>query len=258
MIDVDVTAMGAVPDEQKAHARQRFERLDRHVGEPVLGARVVLRGERNPRLALPARAEAELNVNGHVVRGRVAAETISRAIDQLSLHLEHQLRSFIERRQRLSRRPAQPPPGEWFHSAWSPTRPRYFPKPAEERSIVRRKTFALAALDPLQAAAQMLDLDHDFYLFHDAHSGADAVVYRREDGAIGLIEADGASARSSPGDWPLHETSRFREPIPLEQAVAEMNALSHRFLFFINASSGRGNVIYMRYDGDYGLIEPAD
>jgi hypothetical protein len=29
-------------------------------------------------------------------------------------------------------------------------------------------------------------------------------------------------------------------------------------MFFINAETARGNVIYLRYDGNYGLIEPAE
>jgi hypothetical protein len=45
--------------------------------------------------------------------------------------------------------------------------------------------------------------------------------------------------------------------IDLRTAVAEMNAVSHRFLFFEDATTGRGSVIYRRYDGHYGLIEPA-
>jgi hypothetical protein len=28
-------------------------------------------------------------------------------------------------------------------------------------------------------------------------------------------------------------------------------------LFFVNAGTGRGNLIYYRYDGHYGLIAPA-
>ena len=36
-----------------------------------------------------------------------------------------------------------------------------------------------------------------------------------------------------------------------------MNAVEHRFVFFENAATGRGSVIYRRYDGLYGLIEPA-
>jgi hypothetical protein len=36
-----------------------------------------------------------------------------------------------------------------------------------------------------------------------------------------------------------------------------MNMLNHRFMYFIDAASDCGNVIYMRYDGHYGLIESA-
>ena len=35
-----------------------------------------------------------------------------------------------------------------------------------------------------------------------------------------------------------------------------MNELNHRFLYYVDEASGRGRVIYLRYDGHYGLIEP--
>jgi len=53
------------------------------------------------------------------------------------------------------------------------------------------------------------------------------------------------------------ERSRLSTPIDLDAAVSEMNAVDHRFVFFENATTGRGNVIHRRYDGHYGLIEPA-
>lgn len=258
MIDAAVTAKGEVTDAQKDHARERVGALDRCVSDPVLGARVMLRHERNPRLERPARAEAELNVNGHMLRGSVASPTMSQAIDQLGAHLERQLHSFVDRRARLRRRAGELRPGEWHHGASSPPRPSFYPRPVEERSIVRRKTFTLGAVGPLRAVRDLLDLDHDFYLFHDAETGADAVAYHRDDGRIGLIYPDAARPSIPAGEGPVVQTSRFSEPITLEAAVAEMNALSHRFMFFINAQTARGNVIYVRYDGNYGLIEPAD
>jgi Sigma 54 modulation protein / S30EA ribosomal protein. len=154
---------------------------------PVLGARIALTQEPNPRLERPARAEGELNVNGNRLRGRVAGASMKQAIDELVTHLERQLQDFGDRRARLTRRAHQPAAGEWHHAAWSPPRPSYYPRPVEERSIVRRKTFALDELDPLQAVVEMLDLDHDFYLFRDARSAADTVAYRRDDGRVGLI-----------------------------------------------------------------------
>ena len=35
-----------------------------------------------------------------------------------------------------------------------------------------------------------------------------------------------------------------------------MNELNHRFLYFVDEASGRARVIYLRFDGNYGLIEP--
>jgi len=42
----------------------------------------------------------------------------------------------------------------------------------------------------------------------------------------------------------------------LEEAVLQLGLLKNDFLVFINASTGKINVIYHRKDGDYGLIEP--
>jgi hypothetical protein len=107
-----------------------------------------------------------------------------------------------------------------------------------------------------QAADALEDLDHDFFLFHDAGTDTDAVLYWREDGHHALIEPRRAAQRPD-GRGAIPETNRFSSPIDLDVAVAEMDAVGHRFLFFENAATGRGNVIYRRYDGHYGLIEPA-
>jgi putative sigma-54 modulation protein len=48
----------------------------------------------------------------------------------------------------------------------------------------------------------------------------------------------------------------FAKPMSLEEAVMQLKLLNNDFLVFINASSGKVNVIYHRKDGDYGLIEP--
>jgi putative sigma-54 modulation protein len=56
---------------------------------------------------------------------------------------------------------------------------------------VRRKYFAMPAM-ALDQALQQLDLiDHDFYLFRDASSGELQVVYRRNHGGYGVIQAKG-------------------------------------------------------------------
>jgi hypothetical protein len=44
--------------------------------------------------------------------------------------------------------------------------------------------------------------------------------------------------------------------LELEEAVDRISASGERFVFFENAASGRGNVIYRRYNGHYGLLAP--
>jgi putative sigma-54 modulation protein len=57
--------------------------------------------------------------------------------------------------------------------------------------IVRTKRFATKPMDSEEAALQMELLGHDFFLFTSSESGHCAVIYRRRDGRLGLIEATG-------------------------------------------------------------------
>jgi ribosomal subunit interface protein len=257
MIEVSVTTRGDAGGDLGLYVQDEIGGLDRFVDSPILGARVVLTQEANPRIELPARAEAEIDVNGHIVRGRVAAPSMTAAVDELAEHMRRQLARFADRRVTRSKRPAQAPPGEWRHGEWVPKRPAHFRRPPEEREIVRRKSFAIEPTTPAEAAVALEQLDHDFYLFRDADTNADAVVYRRDDGRMGLIEPSGVAWPEPIEDRLIREESRMSGPTTLEAGVEEMNELNHRFLFFVDAKTGHGNVIYLRYDGHYGLIEPA-
>lgn len=46
-------------------------------------------------------------------------------------------------------------------------------------------------------------------------------------------------------------------PMAPEDAALQMEALGHNFFMFRNIETEEINVIYLRHDGDYGLIEPA-
>ncbi|MDW7673958.1 MAG: ribosome-associated translation inhibitor RaiA [Bacillota bacterium] len=52
-------------------------------------------------------------------------------------------------------------------------------------------------------------------------------------------------------------TKRFAiKPMPLDEAIMQMNLLGHNFYVFSNADTEEVNVVYKRKDGNYGLIEP--
>ena len=255
-MDVDVTLRGEVPDGARALAEEKIGGLDRYVNTRFLRGRVVLRMEANPRIERPARAEGEVLLDGRMIRASVAGFDMTTAVDQLARRLERQLRSFVERRVGERDRGSSSPPGEHRHGDHASVRPGYFPRPPEERELVRTKSFAIGEMDAVEAAAEMEMLDHDFYLYRDVDEEVDAVVYRRDDGRIGVIGPLGTGWSGPDEDGIVREDSRGPEPRRLEDVVAEMNELNHRFLYFTDEEAGRARVIYLRYDGNYGLIEP--
>lgn len=46
------------------------------------------------------------------------------------------------------------------------------------------------------------------------------------------------------------------KPMTVEEAIMEMEFLSHSFFLFHNSETDGYNVVYQRQDGDYGVIEP--
>jgi len=256
-MQVSVTARTTMSADQKRRAAERLEALEALASGRVLGAQVRVDRDDNPSIARPFHAEGEIDVNGHIVRAHVVGPSTDAALDSLADRLERQLRRAAERRVARRRETAAAEIGQWRHGDLPTERPAFFPRPADERRVVRHKSFALESMTPVQAAADMFDLDHDFFLFRDARTGTDAVIHRlREDGHVGLIEPGGTPPRVD-ARWLVVEPNRFSEPVALQTAIEEMDAVNHRFLYFVNRDGGRGSVIYRRYDGHYGLIEAA-
>jgi len=46
------------------------------------------------------------------------------------------------------------------------------------------------------------------------------------------------------------------KPMPVDEAVSQMELLGHAFFLFMDADTERLNLLYRRENGDYGLIEP--
>ncbi|MDF2627207.1 MAG: sigma 54 modulation protein/ribosomal protein, partial [Symbiobacteriaceae bacterium] len=53
------------------------------------------------------------------------------------------------------------------------------------------------------------------------------------------------------------KTKKFAvKPLSVDEAIVQMNLLSHDFFVFANADTDKVNVLYRRKDGNYGLLEP--
>lgn len=53
---------------------------------------------------------------------------------------------------------------------------------------IRKKSFSLKPMDVEEAIMQMNLLEHEFFVFEDQNTEQICVVYKRKDGAYGLIE----------------------------------------------------------------------
>ena len=45
-------------------------------------------------------------------------------------------------------------------------------------------------------------------------------------------------------------------PMEVDEAILQMNMLGHNFFMFLNASTGKVNVVYKRREGNYAVLEP--
>ncbi|MCB8816214.1 ribosome hibernation-promoting factor, HPF/YfiA family [Desulfosporosinus shakirovi] len=61
-------------------------------------------------------------------------------------------------------------------------------------------------------------------------------------------------------DEPSEEIVRNKKfsakPMSVEEAIMQMNLVGHTFFVFTNAESQEMNVVYLRNNGDYGLLQP--
>lgn len=246
--DVEVVALGPVPDAIREAARDRVAHATRLAGRPVREARVVLREFTNPLRVESSRVEVSLSVGGSPVRARGDATSMEEALGRAGDRLEWLIVDIVNRWNDRSRWLSRPVPGQWRRGDLATERPEYFPRPVEEREVVRRKTFAVAPTSVEEAVYDMEALDHDFYLFTDLASGNPAVVHRTEDAyAVSGLPADAAlpsSVEPAPAPPTLDETT----------ARHRLDVGGEPFVFYIDANGGRGAVLYRRYDGHYGLI----
>jgi len=254
--DVVLQCRGEVSAAEREYAETKIARLSDLVSAPVLFARIVLTTHDDPARERPASAKGELDVNGRLVLAHVAAATMHEAIDLLDARLRERLERFAHHQQSKARRARSSEVGQWHHGDRETSRPAYFPRPVDEREVVRTKTFAVDAMTPDEAAFDLELLDHDFYLFVNLETGEDNVVARSPDGGYVLSER---SATCSLDDVAASIGRDDRRPPAASTAEAvdllELGGLRH--LFFVHPDDGRGRVLYHRYDGHYGLIVPA-
>lgn len=252
---ISVSSRGSVRADEEAYVRAKAVAVAKLAPMPVLFARVKVTRFPHRSVERPALVEVAFDVNGRVVRAHVAASEVREAADLVEARLHRKLADLASHLRSLRSESGIAQPGEWRHGDMPSHRPGYFPRPVEEREIVRRKSFSLGRMRPEEAALEMEILDHAFHLFVDEETGEDAVVYRVPEGT-GFMRAR-TPARDDPA-LGIVAGKTMPPTATVEDAVRALNLSGEPFEFFIDAASGRGDVIYRRYDGHHGLVSPAE
>ncbi|SFH11869.1 sigma 54 modulation/S30EA ribosomal C-terminal domain-containing protein [Streptomyces mirabilis] len=256
--EVQVETRGQLPPDAAAYARDKVRAVLGQTREPVLFARVRLNRTANPAVERPVIAQANVDLNGRPARAHVAGQTATQAVDLLQDRLAKQLARLTEHWEARRGRTTVPGPHEWRHGSEPTHRPDYYPRPVDERQVVRHKSFSLAWESPDEAAFELESMDYGFHLFTDADSGEDSVLYRS--GATGYRLAQLHPHPHPAGNMavPLTVSELPAPRMNMAEAQQRLEATGFPFVFFADDSTGRGNVLYHRYDGHYGLITPAE
>ena len=159
----------------------RFVKFNKYFGEDG-NFLIKIRPERDDRHNVH-KVEITLKLQNHMYRAEARDEDVLTAVDRTVERLEGQIR---KQRTRIQK---QVPDYQYMQEYLSSIEPVVEEEEEfAEKSIIKRKSFALVPMTPDDAVLQMEMLGHSFLVYLDAETGNVCVVYKRKDGNYGLIE----------------------------------------------------------------------
>jgi putative sigma-54 modulation protein len=199
-----------VSERDRRLIQEKIERLSKFL-PGMERAEIHFSEERNPRIADKEFCEITLEGHGHHVRAKTYAPDHVTAVDLAIEKLENKLHKL---KTKLARKPRHKTNGaKWKGATELPddlletmsdgtvaTDVADYEIDVEVEEveldgsgmrIVKTKKVEKLTLNPYDAAERMELVSHDFYFFTNADTGRAAVVYRRDDGDVGLIDEEG-------------------------------------------------------------------
>jgi len=171
-----------IADDVRDLARDKVEHAAR-IFDDITAVDVEFSENSNPRLT-DARYRVEITsaAAGQIVRVEAEAFDARAALDTASDTYERQLRKLKERLIQRSRKGS--------HKDLNPLDEPVDDSQDRDAVVVRKKRFTMRPMSVEEAAVQMEMLGHDFFVFLDADTGKQSVLYNRRDGDLGMIEPE--------------------------------------------------------------------
>ncbi len=171
---------------------RRWEAIDRVAGNSIDNAKLEVRSFQPHRGADIIISQLTLTAGKRLIRAEERSTDAEAAVSASLDKGLNQVRSYIGKRKSMRVR-GQVSRDEVRTELDSESRALGEPVEAaeleQERTpqIVRTKRFEMKPMTQEEAAEQMELLGHDFYFFNNAETGAHSVLYRRQDGDLGIL-----------------------------------------------------------------------
>ena len=168
-----------VPDRVRAYAERKLKRLERILDDRS-DALVELSVEQRRSAEDSHIVEVTLVIDGRTLRGHAAAVSHRAGVDEVVDKLERRAVDYLEK-PRIRSRPIEEK--QLLRRIADGTA-----EVARESQIVKTKRFAIEPMFEEDAQAAMDELGHQFFVFVNAENERVNILYRRNDGDLGLIE----------------------------------------------------------------------
>lgn len=178
MLDFNVRGENIeVTDALREYVEKRLTKLNRYIGEKAT-ANINLRTYHSDKTD---KAEVTIVLPYVVLRAEATDPDMYAAIDAVSDKLERQVRKYKTKINRKSR-------ATGFKGIDAEGEIPETEVDDDAIQVVRTKHVDLKPMSPEEAALQMDLLAHNFFIFKDAETNTDSVIYKRKDGRYGLLE----------------------------------------------------------------------
>jgi len=183
-----------VPPRLRKLAREKIRKISRFTHDAGR-VEVDFSELRNRRVADNQVCDVIVHLKRNFVKAHAAASEPAAALDLVLDKVEHQVARIKEKRVSRTHAPRRNRDASSGVNALSAPDGGIDADDDDDAGIfnriVKTKRLTMKPMGPEEAALQMDLLGHDFFLFTNAENGHAAVLYRRRDGNLGLIETTG-------------------------------------------------------------------
>ena len=162
----------------KADIEKKLGKLDKYLAEDT-PVDVTLSVDKDDQ-----KVEVTIPVKGNIIRAEEFSSDMYATIDMVEETIERQLVKYKKKIIDKKKAARESFKSDFFDAEYT------YDDEDDEVKIVKTKRFGIKPMDPEEACIEMDLNGHNFFVFLNAETNEVNVVYKRKDGAFGLIEPE--------------------------------------------------------------------